>query len=77
MSAVAAAAAAAATTARAGTIKGSTIFDDVDVVLCFLWCWSDFWSMQVKVGMTSKIAPEVLHTLEPDVGIKNRIWQSQ
>jgi hypothetical protein len=60
MSAVAAAAAAAATTVRAATIKGSTIFDDVDVFLCFLCCRSDFWSMQVNIGMTSKITPEVL-----------------
>jgi len=60
MSAVAAAAAAAATTARAATIEGSTIFDDVDVFLFFLWCRSDFWSMQVSAGMTSKITPKVL-----------------
>ena len=59
--AVAASAAAAATTARAATIEGSAFFDNVDVFFCFLWFRSDFWSMQVNVGMTPKITPEVLH----------------
>jgi hypothetical protein len=30
------------------------------VFFCFLWCRSDFWSMQVNVGMTPKITPQVL-----------------
>jgi hypothetical protein len=59
-SVVAAAAAAAAATARAATIEGSAILTMLMGDFAFCGEKMNFWSMEVNVGMTPKITPQVL-----------------